>query len=429
MHSGRRGFYGWWALASTAVVTFVTCGGVLYSFAAFVPFIAQDFGWSSADVSGPFTVAIVLSQLSAPVAGALLKRYGPRRVIPAGGLCYALGLLVMQQMTSLPEFYLGFGLLIGLGAGFSGVIAADTVANNWFRRKVPLAMGLNVAAQGLGGIVLVPVVMSVITAQGWRGAYLALALATALFGVLLPALFLRNRPEDLGQVPDGAAAGAALAPPAFAPPAGGDFSLAEAAATPALWLLTLTLAAIFFMVGMVMAHHVAFLESIGLTKTMAASVLGVLLGCGSLGNLGFGLLALRMDMRRLAVVAQALMLCGMALNLMTHTQAMAWLAAVLFGLGFGGATVLGMSLISIWFGRKDFPRIVGTVMIVAAVGNLGPVIAGVIRSRTHSYDLAFAAGTAAALVALVAMLVVRRPARAAAHAAAAHQAPLTSPHL
>ena len=144
-------FYGWAALATVVVVSGVA-GGAVSSFGAFLPSICAAHGWSRALVSGAFTMLMVMMNLSSPLAGALALKYGPRRVLTMGNLANAAGFLLLALHSTAWQFYAGYGILIGFGSGLSGMVPAATIASNWFRRRIALAMGISMSSVGLGGV-------------------------------------------------------------------------------------------------------------------------------------------------------------------------------------------------------------------------------------------------------------------------------------
>ena len=410
----KEGFYGWISVSATALLSFVCLGGVTYSFGAFQPSICKEFGWSARDVSLALTLVMMFMSLAAPLVGFFVGKYGARRSLILGNIMGVLGLVLLAFLRQRWQLYVGYGLFIGIGvAAFAGMIPQTTIANNWFRKRVSLAMGIIVGLGGIGGIVLVPLIMAFIERFGWRNAYLILAGMTLLFSVVIPAILIKNRPEDLGQVPDGVVASRGNSietGPKFSQyvtPV--DFTVKEALRTPTLWLIIISITMFFFLLTISMAHQIAFLESIGVSAGVAAFSLGLIPGVSALANLFMGFLTIKFSLKKLSVGSSALMLVGMIILFFTKSAPMALAYSVIFGFGYGAMTVAGMGLASSYFGRRDYPKIIGIAMVFSILGSLGAPIAGVIYDSTKSYKMAFVLTIIAALIGLISMILVKPP--------------------
>ena len=411
---GKSGFYGWITLSAAALVYFLMCGGLLYSFGLFLPFICQEFSWGRGAVSGAYTIMMLSGGLIGPFAGIFIAKYGPRSAIILGNLLSASGLILLAFHTRMWQLYVGYGALIGIGIGFGGFIATTTIANNWFDRKRSLALSIVITSGGLGGLFLVPSIMAMIQHVGWRGGYGVIFAITLVCGVIIPGLVVRNKPEDLGQVRDGRmdpepgkTGSAPSAPMLYSTSV--DFSLNQAIRTPSLWLILTAVTIQLFAMGMLVTHQVAFLVDMSISAGVAATVLGLLPGSSTIGRLAIGLLGLKYNMRPLAIGAYAVMTTGMALALMTRSLPMAFIYVTVFGVGFGAFVVANTALFSVYFGPTSYPRIIGFISFFAVTGSIGAPLAGLIYDYTGSYMLPFSIGLLALLAGLVCMIFARPP--------------------
>ncbi|MHB1134330.1 MAG: MFS transporter, partial [Chloroflexota bacterium] len=195
-------FYGW-VLVATAFTSLAFAYGVWNSFPVFFVAILNDFGWSRSSTVLATSIFAGVYALSSPVTGWAIDRFGPRRVMPAGGLMLGLGLLATSRITELWQLYLTYGVLAAVGESMVGTIANMAVLAKWFSHRRGTATGLAAAGIGVGAFFLVPVVQWIINNYGWRNAYAALAV---LIVATIPALtlaFQRARPEEMGLLPDG----------------------------------------------------------------------------------------------------------------------------------------------------------------------------------------------------------------------------------
>ena len=413
----KSGFYGWVTLSAAALVYFLMCGVMLYSFGAFLPFICTEFGWGRGAVSGAYTVMMLAGGLAGPLAGMFITRYGSRAAIVLGNLLATSGLLLLAFHTQIWQLYVAYGALIGLGIGFGGFIATTTIANNWFNRKRSLALSVVITCGGLGGLILIPGIMAVIQHVGWRGGYGVMCVVSLVFMVTIPGLVIRNKPEDLGQVQDGEDQWKKISPEnsndtprsleLYTTPV--DFTLSQAIRTPSLWLILAAVTIQLFAMGMLATHQVAFLVDMGISAGVAAAALGLLPGASTIGRLAIGVMGLKYNMRPLAIGAFAVMTAGMGLALLTRSLGMAFLYVTVFGIGFGAFVVANTALFSVYFGQTHYPKIIGFNSLFAVTGSFGAPLAGALYDQTGSYLVPFSIAFAALLAGLICTMLAHPP--------------------
>jgi sugar phosphate permease len=193
-------FYGWYIVGACMLIMLYTSGIVHYGFTAVFEPIADEFGWSYAQISLAASLRGLEVALLAPVLGLLVDHWGPRRLVFGGSIVVCMGFLILSRVSSLAMFYGAFALLaIGMSA-LSQTVLMTAVAN-WFRRKAGIAIGIVASGFGLGGL-MVPVLTMLIDVLQWR-----MAMVTAGLGMLvivLPlSLIVRHKPEHYGYQPDG----------------------------------------------------------------------------------------------------------------------------------------------------------------------------------------------------------------------------------
>ncbi|HSW39298.1 MAG TPA: MFS transporter, partial [Acidobacteriota bacterium] len=227
-----QGFYGWINLISAAFIGIIG-GFYIVSFSYFLPFLVEEFGWNRGVVSLAATINLIALGLCGPFAGMFIVKYGARRSIILGNCMGFAGFLLLYFHSHLWQLFLGYGFLVGTGAGFGGMLAATTVVNNWFVKRRALALSIFLASGGAGGVVMGPAIMRLIETVGWRSTFLFISMLVLVFAVILPAILIRNKPEDLGQAPDGVRGTEAQTPKKPVPPKAAyktpvDFTLKEA---------------------------------------------------------------------------------------------------------------------------------------------------------------------------------------------------------
>ncbi|MFH0768184.1 MAG: MFS transporter [Chloroflexota bacterium] len=413
--SRQKRFYGWTALAGAMLVSVGMVGNAVTSYGVFLPTISEELGWSRSTLSGPYTAFWIVLGLLGPLVGISIGKFGPRKNIIFGNLATVLGLLAMSRITEVWHAYLYFGILAGAGQAFGCFIATTTIANNWFIKRRSVAMGLVIAAGGIGGLALPPIISWLISSVGWRWGWVCLASIHLVLAVVLAGILIKNRPEELGQVPDGEAAGSPqegdsgnLVTKVYQTAV--DWKVGEALRTPALWLVVAFSAAHIFSLNFLAAHQVAYVQDLGFSLMTAATTLGLLSGMSIIGQLMCGTLAIRFEGRYLAVVCFVGFAVGMTILMNVRSLPFIYLHTVLSGISYGGLLVLMPVLIGAYFGRGHYPQIMGwTAPIPTLFGAGGPLLAGFIYDSTGSYRQAFVVMLVFLGVGMVCALLARPP--------------------
>jgi MFS family permease len=392
---GKDGFYGW---VNLAVMFFfnVALMPMMMAFTFFLPYWIKEFGWSRGLASGAQTVSTIVMGLAAPLVAIFIMKRGTKLAIVIGNLISVAGLVLLAFQHHIWQLYLGIGVLLGLGVSIGGMLAMMTVVNNWFIVKRPVALSISMASMGFSGVLVNPSMMALIDAVGWRNTYLILAAGALLFCVIVPALLIKNRPEDLGQVPDGpGSAKSEMAQPGRMPhknlyktPV--DFTAREALRTVTLWLLVAYGALRFFVMMGAGAHIIAFQFDIGISAVTAGMIGGVFSAVMGVSQLGIGFIGLRVKMHTLVVIAAIFGMAGFSMLLVADSVPLMLAYSVLYGISGGIGSVAVGNLYPDYFGRTEFPKIMGyTMPFNTFISGLGAPFVGYIRDRTGSYVPAF----------------------------------------
>src|SRR6266404_7899056 len=197
-------FYGWVIVGAGIVVTCVGFGAMA-SLSIFLQPMAQAMGWSRTGISTAALITWLCMGISAFVWGALSDRFGTRAVVLSGGVLLGLGLVTASRATTLGQFQLLFGVLVGVAAGsfYAPLIATTT---RWFTRNRSLAVALVSAGLGLGSTTTAPLARWIITNYDWRTAMLVIGDLAWLF-IIPAALLVREPPATAAAGLSGATAG------------------------------------------------------------------------------------------------------------------------------------------------------------------------------------------------------------------------------
>ncbi len=411
----RKRFYGWIVLAGNMLLGFSIAGTVWYSYGVFLPSLIGEFGWSRTALAAPYTVFLIIMGLSGPLVGISVSKIGSRKNMIVGALISIICLTGMSQVRSLWQVYLFYSVLGGASFALTTTVSSMTIVNNWFVRRRSLAMGLRLSAAGVAGFTFIPLISRLISGLGWRSAWLSLAgiqLVLTTVGLIL----VRNRPEDVGQVPDGIVegmtekAGSRKVAPSRVYQTPVEWKAADALRTPALWLMVAFGITSTFTRFILQVHHVAYIGEIGFTAVLASSTLGLQIGISAVGRLLVGFLGTRFEMRHLAAACLAGFLIGVFVLMNARSVPLVYLYTLLVGLSWGGLMVVRPTIIGAYYGRRSYPLVAGYITPLGiAVSSAGPLFAGFIYDTTGSYMIAFIVGAALLGVGIVFALLARPP--------------------
>jgi MFS family permease len=396
------------ALAVT-VVTLALAYGVWYAYSVFLVALLKEFGWSRSVLAGAFSVFTLVSGGAGPVLGALADRFGPRRLILAGGVILAASLWADSLVTRAWHLYLDFGLLTAVGVATAGWTPAVVMVQRHFRARLGLALGIAGSGVGLGIFLVVPLCQALIDAFGWRWAFRTFAALAALW--ILPATYLA-----IHEVPRGPRA---TSPPTDATPpgAGGGPALQRALASPSFRFIGLAAFLGSVCSQTLHVHQAAFLVDHGIPAMTAASVISVVGASSILGKTGGGFVSDFFSRELVYAFGMLGMIAGVFVLWLVAMAPSAWLAlgyAVLFGVGYSVTAFIVPAMMSDRFRGPHFGAIFGATQVASALGSaLGAWLAGRIFDATGSYAIAFgiAAGAAAAAALSVWASRMPRPAR------------------
>jgi cyanate permease len=257
--------------------------------------------------------------------------------------------------------------------------------------------------------------MEMIERAGWRMTVLAIAVLVMLFAVILPAIFIRNKPQDLGQLADGpdkpGSVGKGKPLPqkaAYKTPV--DFTAAEAMRTRALWLLIAYFCLNMLAMGALMTHQVAYLMDIGVSAKLAALCLGVMSAMMTAAQFSVGWIGKWVSMHAIAVGGEVCKILGLGILIVAHSLPFVIVYMIVLGLGFGTAMAATMNIFPNYFGISNYPKIMGTSRLFwAFIGGAGAPLAGFIRDTTGSYLPAFRVAIVIVAAGLICLIFARAP--------------------
>lgn len=201
--SEGRIYYGWVMLLALATTQVTSWGILYYSFAVFLAPMQEDLGWSIAQITGAYSLALLISGLAAIPFGRWLDRHGPRPLMTAGSVLATLLVVAWAAVDSLLGFYL---IWAAIGVIMAAVFYEPVfvIVANWFDRLRGRALTMLTFIGGFASAIFIPLASWLVQSYGWRSALLILAAVLALGTIPIHALMLRQHPRDMGLLPDGA---------------------------------------------------------------------------------------------------------------------------------------------------------------------------------------------------------------------------------
>jgi MFS family permease len=364
--------YRWVIVAAGGLLGCVAIGG-MFSLPVLLQPITRDTGWSVAGVSSAMTIGFLAMAFASMIWGTLSDRIGPRPVILTGSTVIAISLALASRATSLIEFQLLFGLMVGAATAaiFAPLMACVT---GWFDTHRSLAVSLVSAGMGMAPMTMSPLVAWLVSSHDWRTTMQILAVVVA--SIMIPVALLVRRPPAL--------AGAAAA--TVHTGAESEMSRAQAIRSPQFIIL---LATNFFCCAThsgPIIHTVSYAISCGIPMLAAVTIYSVegLAGLG--GRIAFGLLGDRFGAKRVLVLGLLAQAFGALGYVFVRELAAFYAVAALFGFIYAGVMPLYSVLV-----RENFPlKMMGTVIGgTAMAGSLGmatgPIAGGLIYDTFASY--------------------------------------------
>jgi MFS family permease len=353
--------------------------GVMVSFASIVPYtfglflkpLTASFGWHREATSAGFSIAALTVAAASPGLGYLLDRFNPRRIILPCIVVFSIAYASLALLTPhLMHFYLTF-FIIGLVGNGTAYIGYSRAISTWFNRRRGFALSIMLAGSGLGAILLPVLAQAVITHVGWRTAYLVLGLLAFAVGFPLTAIFVRERPlahqdqhvsSELGE------------------------PVAKALATPAFWIIALTVCLYAISVNGAIAHLSALLTDRGVSAAGAAWSVSIIGGTSLVGRLLTGLFLDRFFGPRVSQIMLLMTVLGIVLLSVANTLSAGLVAAGLIGFSMGSEGDITPYLLGRYFGLKRFSTLYALTWTTYAVGGAtGPIVVGRMFDTLGSY--------------------------------------------
>jgi MFS family permease len=409
-------YYGWklaWMLGLTQMVSW---GILFYGFGVTLPHMQKEMGWTTAEASGAYSLAMLLNGFVAFQVGRWLDKSGPRLMMTVGSIAATLLVFAWANVQSLVGFYLVWA---GIGLSMSAVLyePAFWVVARWFARKRARALTIVTFWGGLASTVFIPLANGLIQAYGWRTALYVLAVILGASTILPHLLILRKNPADVGQSVDGDAlitkSTEHAAKTTAAQPTISGLTSAEAMRQTNFWLLFIAFFLTNITAGAVAAHIISLALARGITASYAAWAAGFVGIMQVVGRLTLAPLGDRISRKLMTAFVIVLQMAGLALLLLIGSELGLILYVIFFGLGHGTLTPMRASLIADIFGVRSYGAINGAIGVGSTIARgIAPVTMGWLIMQSDSYSSMLVVLIVGSLIATFSVLGLDRRSRA-----------------
>jgi len=399
--------YAWVVTAITFLTLLLTAAIRATPSVLIVPF-ENEFHWTPASISNVISVNLILYGLIGPFAAGLIQRFGPRKIMVTSLALLGSGIALTPFITRLEHLLLLWGILVGAGTGMSAIVLGATVVHRWFDRYRGAIIGVLSASTATGQLLFLPLLAGLTVDRGWRTATWTIALVIAL-AIPVVALLMRDTPSQIGLRRLGSDRDEFEAP-AENPILAALRALADAARTPAFWLL----AGSFFVCGastngLIGTHLIPACVDHGFSEVHGANLLAAMGICDLVGTTLSGWLSDRFSNRWLlffyyGLRGLSLLLLPWSFDLQSFKLP---LFAVFYGLDWIATVPPTVALTAQIFGRDRVGLVFGWIFAAHQLGAAAAAsFAGTLRTFEGSYDHAFMVSGNLCVIAAVSILFI-----------------------
>jgi sugar phosphate permease len=380
-------YWGWFVVAGAFLVLSINYGA-RYCFGIFVKPMSAEYQWSRSVVSLGASINMFVYSACAIYLGRLLDKMAPRWIITVGASVAALSFILTSFVKTPLQFYLVYGVLLGIGSAGMGVVVCNPSVGKWFIRKRGLAIGITSMGISFGTIALTPLSGFIVKNHGWQSGFLFLGIVTLFIGVTLSQLLLgKTKPEDYGLLPDGEKNPDLVIKIHSEQHHPIKLSFQKLVTDSRFWIIGVCYSLAVMTMMTVFVHQVAYALDNQIGKIAAASSLGVIGLTGFCGQFFFGWLSDHLrDAKYASCLGLIIMAAGMIILLNATTTRSLYLYAFIFGFGYGSVAPMMPILVANRFGRHVMGSVYGLLTFLIGIGGaIGPLLGGLIFDTFGSY--------------------------------------------
>lgn len=391
-------YYGWRVALAACLGVMAGFGSLfVYTFSVFVKPLGTEFGWSREAISRGFAIAAVTVGASSPLLGRWIDRLGPRRIILVCITVFGCGIASLGLLRAgIWRFYATCFVLGAVGNGAAHLAYSRSIST-WFEKRLGTAFALVMLGAGLGATILPPVAQALVSAHGWRTAYVLLGGISLVLGLPLSMRYIRDKKTSADKNSHR---------PVTSMP---GMTWQQGIQSIAFWIIVAILFVSAISMNGALSQLSALLTDRGMTAGQAALCASVLGGSSLLARLGVGRLLDRFFGAHVALAVNLITAVGIFMLARASGFSIGCLAVALIGIGAGGEAAITPYLLTRYFGLRGFSTLYGlTWTFYAVAAAIGPVILGRAFDATGSYASLLVLLAAALAVAAVMNLALPR---------------------
>ena len=450
-------FYGWWLVALTLGLTAIVSTPSFGAIGIWVKALEDYFGWSRTKLAIAFSLGHLEGSAAGPVAGILVDKFGARRVVFIGMLGIGIAFLMFSNMLFIDPvldsfagifglsgvvdwplviFYASFGMLM-LVTVAGAWLPLMTTLNFWFDKKRSAAMGIASGGFSLGGFILTPIVAWMIDADNFGWQFSSLIFSGFFFVIAIPVLkFIRNKPEDMGLLPDGADVSelerdnalsrevSFVSPQSFASGlqkiqfkydstiVKPDYKISQAVSTATFWYIAIGHSFCTMLLAVLSVHLIPMLVEQGFSLQQASYVWGLMMVVSGFTQLTFGFIGDKVRKHVTIGYLGIVQAIGFVMFILPREFSIGpisisgdlnlgfisipsyiivlILSAIVFGIGFGGRVPLANAIRGDYFGHKSYATVSGIMMVPMSLLMLvAPLFTAILFDAGGGYSFAF----------------------------------------
>ncbi len=418
--SKPKSFYGTKLVFFLLFIYAVQMGFALYSRSVIYPFMLEELPWTRAQIMLGHTGSSMLFGFASPVVAYLINRYNAKLSITLGAAIIIVTNTLMGLFGDSYPIYMALSIANGLGLCMSSLLPTQTIVISWFQSRRAMALGVVLGGGSIGGFIFPQVVTRIIEAGGevWQLGWYVCALAS-LVVLILNLILVKNKPEDIGQYPDGLSPeqrkemeenGKNKRKTVYRSEA--DWTLKDALRSRALWLIILAGAGNLFLWHIMQSQGPFHLQDRGFEPAFASFLYSLAIGSSIFGRFTVAAIGDYVETRYLYAAGILCILLG-GIAFWFASPEMLWIAyfyPIMAGIGFGTAFLCRSLVISNYFGAKSFATISGfATPIGSLITAFAPPLAGLFYDLTSTYLYILIFGWLFAAVAIFASLLLYPP--------------------
>ncbi len=394
-------YYGWYIAVALAITETVSYGVMYYAFSVFITPMETELGWTRGELSGAFSLSLLITGIIAFPVGHWLDRHGARLLMTAGSTGATIMVLLWSGVNTLPEFVLIMALM-----GFCGAAVlyepAFAVIATWFAHKRGTAMAIVTFIAGFSATVFIPLTDALLVAYGWRQAVFILGILLGAITIPLHALVLRRKPTDLGLQADGdAETDNHTAIPSV--------NLRGVLRSRYFWILTLAFSLSTLSIAAVRVHFIPLLISVNIHSSSAALASGAIGVMQVIGRMIFAPVERRFSSKTMVVGVFFVLTMSLPILLLGSSPLLIIAFVALFGMAIGTHTLARPLIVADSYGAAFYGRISSTMFIILTLtSTTAPFAAGIIFDLFGAYDWMLILATAFSIVAIFLLVLLPR---------------------